>query len=379
MGYAVDGETAARLLATLLVAGTLGSLAACGDATGSAGTGGAFDPNEPVNRVECSLPQDQIFDGGVSRNTIPSLFDPQLVSPGDPGLDYLRDDDRVVGVRLDDGWVAIPHNILWWHEIVQFRTVRAPPSSQRLAVSYCPLTGSSLAFDMSRVSEFLVSGTLFNNNLMMLDSDTESLWPQMARAAKCGPRDGSALQMFPIIEMTWDAWRTLHPDTRVVSGETGFSRDYTRYPYGRYEELDVPPLFPIPAKDDRRRVKERVLGLPGDGSEAIAFPFLELAELGDPAVARAEYSGAAIVVLWDSEAAAAMAYRPVVGGTALTFEADGDGIVDVETGSRWRVDGLATEGSLAGARLEPVAEAHVAFWFAWHTFHPDTRLWEAGQ
>ncbi len=72
-----------------------------------------------------------------------------------------------------------------------------------------------------------------------------------------------------------------------------------------------------------------------------------------------------------------MAYRPFAEGQALTFEARDERLVDVETGSAWRLDGLAIEGSLAGRRLEPVAEAYVAFWFAWATFQPQTRLWEA--
>ena len=38
--------------------------------------------------------------------------------------------------------------------------------------------------------------------------------------------------------------------------------------------------------------------------------------------------------------------------------------------------GEAISGSLVGSVLEPVADAYVAFWFAWATFHPNTGLLE---
>ena len=73
-----------------------------------------------------------------------------------------------------------------------------------------------------------------------------------------------------------------------------------------------------------------------------------------------------------------MAYRSVRDGQPLTFEVRHERLFDMETGSEWRLDGLAVEGPLAGERLEPVAEAYVAFWFAWAAFQPQTRLWESG-
>ena len=71
-----------------------------------------------------------------------------------------------------------------------------------------------------------------------------------------------------------------------------------------------------------------------------------------------------------------MAYRTVLDGARLRFQARDGRIVDVETQSEWHIDGRATSGPLAGAHLEPVAEAYVAFWFAWAAFHPETRIWE---
>ena len=342
-----------------------------GCSTDSVATGGPGGRPPPSGQIQCSIPLDQVFSGGVDRGQIPDLTNPALVPAGHADADYLDDTDRVIGFRLGGRWVAVPHNILWWHEIINFT---ADPGS-RVAVTYCPLTGSSLVFDMGTVSRFIVSGLLFNNNLMMVDGDTESLWPQMSRGARCGPRDGRDLAMVPSVEITWAGWKALHPDTRVVSGETGFSRDYTEYPYDLYEQPDAPPLFAVPDLDRRRQVKERVLGVPGRSGPGIAFPFFELEGAGALATAHEVVDGAPTLVLWDSAAAGAAAFHPEVDGQQLTFAVEGGEFRDVQTGSSWTLDGRAVAGPLAGQALEPIADAYVSFWFAWSTFEEGTRIW----
>ena len=354
-------------IGAVLVTATLG----CGsDGMPTAGGPGRGSPS-PSTTIECSIPLGQIFSGGVDRGQIPDLTDPLLVDASHPDAGYLLETDRVIGLRLRGEWVAVPHNILWWHEIVNF----VAGGGGRVAVTYCPLTGSSLVFDMGTVTRFIVSGLLFNNNLMMVDGETESLWPQMSRGARCGLRDGQSLTVLASVEMTWAAWKELHPDTRVVSGTTGFSRDYTRYPYDLYEEPDTRPLFPVPVEDNRRQRKERVLGLPGSSGDAVAVPFFELADAGSRVVVTENVDGTDVVVFWSTAAASAVAFMPESEGQALTFEVVGDEFRDVETGSTWRLDGLATAGPLAGRSLTAFPDAFVAFWFAWSTFHPGTRVW----
>ena len=108
----------------------------------------------------------------------------------------------------------------------------------------------------------------------------------------------------------------------------------------------------------------------------MAFPFGKLEARGDFVVVETAFGGTDVVVFWDSEAQAAMAFRPFLeDGTQLSFRTSGDGFVDDETGSVWNVAGRAVEGPLASERLDPVAEAYVSFWFAWASFHPETFIW----
>jgi hypothetical protein len=160
----------------------------------------------------------------------------------------------------------------------------------------------------------------------------------------------------------------------VVSRETGFSRDYESYPYGGYEALDnASTLFPATI-DPRRPPKERVLGIPHE-SGGLVFPFGLLDEMGAVASVPAEFEGGELVVFWDRARQSAMAYHPLMDGERLTFSVVNDRITDDQTGSVWTVDGWATDGDLSGRRLEPEAEAFVAFWFAWPEFYPEIRIW----
>ena len=327
----------------------------------------------------CQLTPDVLFAGGASRNGIPSLLNPALVPLSDPGATYLDDyaqsgavEARVVGLVIDDTPIAIPHNVLWWHEIVNIDL-----GGRRLAISYCPLTGSALVFDLTAagVQRFSVSGLIFQNNLVMLDEETESLWSQMCSLAGIGDRQGTQLVQIPAIEMLWVAWKARHPGTLVISSETGFDRNYTQNPYEFYVVNDL-LLFPLrDSVDPRRPLKERVLGIP-DGAGGIAIPFSELTGSAETTVIQTEIAGEIIQVLWDREARAAMAFYPrTADGRDVTLRPEGAGFVDQETGSVWNVEGRAVSGPLAGSSLVPHEGAFVAFWFAWSAFHPLTRIW----
>jgi len=328
--------------------------------------------SDPLADVSCSIPRSEIFDGGPGKDGIPALTDPTFVLPGEVGTSYLDDSDRVAGIVMDGQPLALPLNIFWWHEIVNLNR-----AGQAIAITHCPLTGSTMAFDREAAggAEFGVSGLLFRNNLVMYDrNDDESLWPQMSRGARCGAANGTSLEMVPMVEMSWEGWRTLHPDTRVVSAGTGHSRDYESYPYGDYDDLGNSTLLFPGDIDERRPPKERGLGIPV-GSGGTVFPFGALEELGPRAAVHTQAGGPRRVVFWDGSRQAAMAYRAASDHGELTFTLREGKIVDQETGSVWEIDGVASEGPLAGQRLEAVPEAFVAFWFAWPAFFPDIQLW----
>ncbi len=361
-----------RVAATVVVA-----LAACQADPGPTGPGGPGVVGPDLSRL-CAFTTETVFSGGVARGGIPELLNPVFVPLSHPDAGYADDyaatggvEARVVGLIVDGTPVAIPHNILWWHEIVN-----ADLGGRRLAITYCPLTGSALVFDATAagVARFGVSGLLLLNNLVMFDEATGSLWSQMCALAGDGDREGTRLVQVPAIEMRWEAWKARYPNSLVVSGNTGHDRDYRQNPYEFYELSDA-LLFPLlDSVDVRRPVKERVLGVP-DGAGGIAFPFGELAGSAATTVIQAEVGDTIVQVLWDGDAGAAMAFhRRTANGQEAVLRPAGLGFVD-EGGTTWNLEGRAIAGPLQGERLVPVEGAFVAFWFAWSAFHPLTRIW----
>lgn len=338
---------------------------------------GPTRPEIDTPALECSLDMNFFASGGVSRDAIPALTNPPTTTPENPaGLEYLDGVDRVVGVMLDGEPLAIPLNILYHHEIVNLDGV-----TENIAVTYCPLTGSSLAFDRAVIggAEFGVSGLLFQSNLIMYDRVTsESLWPQMYAGARCGPRDGQPIPRAFSLETTWDGWQALHPDTRVVTSETGFERNYHAVgnPYLAYESSSQ-WWFPIPPAATTIPSKERVLGIPDGSDGGLALAFGRLDDLGPVAAIPVTVADEDLVVFWDADKHGAAAFFPVADGQALTFEVVSGNIQDVETGSRWSLDGVAQFGPLTGERLAAHPTAYTAFWRAWSAFAPTADAWTA--
>lgn len=343
------------------------------------------DPGDFTIFDGCDLPAERLI-VAAAREGIQSLDNPLWADMGeDPVPDYLEASTRVIGISTFGQTYAIPHNLLWYHEVVNLDP--GGPSGPRIAATYCPLTGSSLVFDRNSIggARLGASGILFMNNLVLFDrSADEALWPQMLAEARCGNRTGTELGQHAFVELEWGEWLSLHPDTRVLEQDQGFDPirfDYLLYPYGAYRETEpfwraetvMPPL------DRRRFSKERVIGAPAtDSDPGIAFPFGALTERdGAFLVVDFTYEGDPGVVLWSDEAQGGSAYRPVTeDGTTVTLVSTEAGFADVETGSEWTVEGVSVSGDLAGARLVSIDKTYTAFWGAWAAFHPDTRLWQ---
>jgi len=199
---------------------------------GTGGSGGSGPTPPTINR---SLPTaydvaelvDASQSGGPEPDGIPAIENPRFVEASD-AAGTLEENDPVFGVELGGEAKAYPQSILVWHEIVNDVIGGRPVS-----VTYCPLTGTAQGFHRGETT-FGVSGQLINANLVMFDRGSESWWPQILSTAITGDDAGRHLEEFQVIWTTWSRWRSTHPDTVVLTEETGFARNYGRDPYGEY-------------------------------------------------------------------------------------------------------------------------------------------------
>jgi hypothetical protein len=184
---------------------------------------------------------------------------------------------------------------------------------------------------------------------------------------------GTSGETFHLIETTWATWKAMYPQTQVVSTETGFSRNYARYPYGDYKTNDANFLFPFSPSDNRIPAKERVYGILVDG-KAKAYRFGSLT--GDPGVREDVFLGMEVVIVGSVKSNIITTFsRELEDGTLLTFSAkQWDGsiseiIMTDNEGNSWNIFGEAVEGPRTGQKLISV-KGFVGYWFSWAAFYP---------
>jgi hypothetical protein len=166
------------------------------------------------------VPIDEIHAGGPVRDGIPSIDEPKFVAAGD--ADFLRGSDDVLGIVRNGVARAYPIRIMNWHEIVNDDI-----GGERIALTYCPLCGTGVAFASKsggRPLSFGVSGLRYNSDMLLYDRETESLWSQIKKQAIAGPLAGRKLDALPLIHTTWSAWLRDHPGHGGVSGTTRLMR-----------------------------------------------------------------------------------------------------------------------------------------------------------
>ena len=210
------------------------------------------------------------------------------------------------------------------------------------------------------------------NALVMYDHQTRTLWSQFLRKGVKGPLAGVELEVIPVTQTTWSAWKELHPDT-VALRKSSSGRDS----YKRYYQSRSAGVLGESTRDNRLGRKELVLGIDVDGAtKAYAFNALA-AQL----VVNDSVGGEDVLVYFDNFTDTGLAFDRRVAGRTLTFRLDGDPagvntvLIDEETGSRWQAfTGRAFEGELQGETMGRLL-SHLSFWFAWKDWNPETELY----
>ena len=329
-----------------------------------------------------TVPYSEILSGGPPRDGIPSVDDPQYVSVAE--ADIWLDPREPVAVIEFEGLVrAYPIQILTWHEIINDYLGDLP-----VAVTFCPLCNTAIAFDRrfdGQILDFGTTGRLYLSNLLMYDRQTETWWQQATGVGIAGAYAGSGLFFVPLAVVSWDDFKTAFPDGDVVSKETGFRRPYGRNPYQGDDRVGNRPfLYFGPETPSQLPAMGRVLTI-DLGDEAVAYSYDLLKERR---LVNDHVGGKPIVVLWSEGTASALDHSIIalgrdvgaavpfsrqLGDLVLRFEFRNGRFIDTVTGSFWNHLGQALEGELAGAQLEPVVGVN-HFWFSWAAFRPETRV-----
>lgn len=273
------------------------------------------------------MPLTEIKDGGPPRDGIPSIDKPKFTNALESEI---SSDARILGVYVNGIAKAYPISILNYHEIVNdFFGEKA------IVVTYCPLCGSGIAFNAEvngKTLSFGVSGLLYNSDVLLYDRQTESLWSQLKYEAVSGKLLGEKLKVLNTANTTWENWKENHPNTLILSENTGFIRDYSQNPYPDYNTSSA-IYFPVNNNDDRFHPKEMVIGIEINGKTK-AYPFSELKQLKGTLL-EDTFAGQKLKIKYNAKAESA--------------------------------EILNERGDLLPAITN--------FWFAWYAFNPDTEVY----
>lgn len=190
---------------------------------------------------------------------------------------------------------------------------------------------------------------LWEGSLVMVDSETRSLWSHIMGECMRGPLEGSRLPRLPSVMAEWGEWKQAHPDTTVVlmpRSSTSYSRGYIHQDAGL------------------------VIGLVSDaGTKSWA-----IASLFDESVIHDELDGTPLLATMQRETFTATIYDRRVDGKTLTFEMRDGVLTDQQTESAWNlVTGQATSGPLLGHQLvrQPGIVSDAAVWSLYYDDLPD--------
>ncbi len=308
---------------------------------------------------------DEVRWGGVVRDGIPPLREPKMITAANAG--YLGDENIVFGLEINGDIRAYPKRILAWHEMF-VDTVGDVP----VVGVYCTLCGSMILYEATVNGvqhEMGTSGFLLRSNKLMYDKSTQSLWNTLWGKPVIGPLVGKGIRLprRTLVTTTWGEWKRRHPETTVLSLNTGYRRDYGEgvayHDYFATDEL----MFNSSKIDTRLANKAEVLGLIFNDSDqaplAIAATYAKANPLLHERIGDREF-----VVVTDKSGA-----MRVYETNGLRFsDWDGDRELRDNAGTSWTLyeDRLSSRDGATLGRLP----SHSAFWFGWYGAYTNTRL-----
>jgi len=244
----------------------------------------------------------EILSGGPPKDGIPSVDSPRFDFAGTTPF---GGDEKIIGVVIKGEARAYPYGVLNWHEIVNDTVAGVPVS-----VTYCPLCDTGIVFSREingRVTTLGVSGKLYQSCLVMYDRKTDSLYSQPWGMGIMGSGTNVALKRFPAVKTKLGAWLKIHPDSKILSARTGYSRNYFRYPYGSYY-TDEYLIFPVrnlnKLKTGRKTPVAYVWSADGGapvGRFSGASAYIVQAELRAKGEMILDFGGGKITARWDTK------------------------------------------------------------------------------
>lgn len=337
--------------------------------------------------------EELIWSGTNPDDRVP-LDAPRFVAAASPEAAYLQPGEPVFGVSVNGEVRAYPLRIMDVHEIANDVVGGVP-----VTLAYCPLTGSSALYDRrapnGQTYSFSSSGLVHRSNRLMYDRETGSLWSPLTGRPVIGDlvtaaqgTSGPWLDRYPIVTARWEDWHAMHPDTLVLSQDTGLGTGYAPgFPHLEYFSSGD-AAYPVASDDARQLTKAWVYGVHLEGVSK-AYPVRTVFREG---VVNDRINDTSLVVVGDGQGRGIRVtgempgygeVRYFVGGTVRAYQRpagvafapgpSSESVVD-QHGGAWRV----TEEALISptGEVAPRIVGQLSYWLGWREFYPHTTVYD---
>lgn len=323
----------------------------------------------PQNLQQLAEITNKLTETNVSYGAIPSLYRPRYDRVQDADLN-MSQGDVVFVVMLPDGPRIFPQRFMVWHQVVNELI-----DDVAYAVTYCPITGTLMAYNASMGGLNLIfdlEGRLYDGNSVLIDRNSGSLWLQETGMAFEGPLLGRGMPTIPVYWTTWGAARAVYPDAPVLAQPRG-NRPYGRDPYGSYRKKgtyydnDI-LVYPVQRLDRRFPRKTPMLCLEYEG----LLLAVDIDYVKKKGAVNFFLGPSALLAVHDPRLDVVRVFNRQIWAEPFLFVSQYGRLVDINTRSVWDpATGKALEGNMKGASMKQYFGGY-SMWFAWYSLNPET-------
>ena len=271
----------------------------------------------------------------------------------------------VIGVVSNNEAKAYPIQVIGYHHQVRDTVGNTP-----IMVTYCTVCRTGRVFSPvvnGKPETFRLVG-MDHFNAMFEDATTESWWQQATGIAVAGDLKGKALQEIPSTQSTLESWLVRYPDSKILQPDTIYNKQYKSL-----KDFDNGTTDDDLEKRDSAswKFKSWVIGIQHKGNSK-AYDWNELVT---EKLIQDSMPGLPLMITLENDTATFHVLNRNINGNVLHFEQSNGKIIDLQTASVWREDGLCIQGIYNGQHLANV-QASQEFWHSWQSFHPNSMVYK---
>lgn len=319
-------------------------LASCSSSSNDDGADSSdtYDPEDPT--YDWIVPQNEVL-GNFS--LFPLAYNPILYTASN--IDFIDDNTIVAAISFGNEIRVYPAN-----HVHSFEAVNDQMESKNYAITYCPITLSTVGFNTdfeSKTFTLRASGYLYKENQVLYDTATDSYWSQMELRCIKGVYQSEFYETFNLIETTWETVKTYFPDARV------------------FTNASVSKSSPTNSSNKPPENNEPIYGIVEFGAKENSVHAYRLGLFSSQIkIYTQKINGVEIIVVGNEELRFITSYMNNENIDFTPVQNDFPNIMQDNDGNVWNVFGIATSGPRMGEQLSS-PKGFFASWWAWEDFY----------